>query len=194
MFSQHFQRGTHAAREELLSPQRQYRDIFVERATVHKFAGDLYPEVKRDDSITEELHLFLPQLSAGFQCSSDDAATIATAIIRSRSHMDSAGGSDICRLEEKVQQLECDLKVMSAKLERREDDGNKLRDEVGEARQKLRAMENSSRQQCSLLSQRREEVRKQLLCEESRTQKLTVQNKQLQQEVDRLKALLNNRK
>ena len=88
-------------------------------------------------------------------------------------------------------QLEADVKQLTIRLEKRMEEIAKLKDDVAEARGKQRAVEAQSKQTSNVLSQRREEVRKQLLAEESRNAKLQFQNKTLQGELEKMKDRLH---
>lgn len=78
------------------------------------------------------------------------------------------------------------------RLERRNEDMERMKDELGDARQKLRAIQQQATQSAALLSQKREEIRKQLLLEEGRTQKLQHENKLLNQELDKLRGRVHH--
>ena len=55
------------------------------------------------------------------------------------------------------------------------------------AKQKLKAVQAESKGSVTVLAQRREEMRKQLLLEETRSEKLKVRNRKLELENDALK-------
>lgn len=151
--------------------------------------------------IMNELRTHCPLLSSAFTCSADDAVILLNAISSaSRSDMRNAQygqpanehAAYVSTLEDKCVALEAEVRSLTTRLERRVEECDKLRDDVGEARQRARAIETSAKQQQGMLAQRREEMRKQLLTEEGRTSKLTHQNKLLQQELDKLKIRLTN--
>ena len=129
---------------------------------------------------TERLRATVPYLSPEFRCSDDDAELLLA-------YVQPAAAPSSATVEDKVVQLECDVKQLTSRLQRRTEEAARLKDDVAEARQKQRAVEAQSKQTASVLGQRREETRKQLLAEESRNSKLQFQNRTLQAEVDKLK-------
>ena len=134
-------------------------------------------------NVHDELRSLAPFLSSSFQCSDNDALMLV-------SLLSSAGSS--ASVADRLAAVECDKRNLEGKLERKIDECEKLKDEVGEVRQKLRAVQQQASQTAGLLSQKREEVRKQLVLEEGRTQKLQHQNKLLQQELDKLKTRVHS--
>lgn len=120
-------------------------------------------------------------------CSSGDAELILTAIAASSPLTGSARSQLVSDLEEQINKLTFDHRNTLQRLERRDDEIARLKSEVGEARQRLQAVEAQSKSTIQGLSQRREEVRKQLLTEEGRNAKLQFQVKTLQQEAEKLK-------
>ena len=134
------------------------------------------------------LRAAVPYLSPEFTCSENDAEMLLNFTCTGARGMPLATSSGT---EDKLAQLESDVRLLTQKLERRTDEVSRLKDEVADARGKQRAVEAQSKQSQSVLSQRREEVRKQLIAEESRNSKLQFQNKTLLQEVDKLKERLH---
>lgn len=135
------------------------------------------------DTLTE-LRRRVPFLSSDFYCSDADALHLL-GMMRS-------GGGPSSSVDDKVAALEVDRKTAEAALERRTDECERLRSELADARQKLRAVQQQATQSAALLSQKREEIRKQLLLEEGRTQKLQQQNKVLTQELDKLRSRVHH--
>ena len=131
-------------------------------------------------SMLERLRAAVPRLSTEFKCSEDDAYALVGALLSPQR----GDGTDF---EGKIATLQAEVNLTTAKLERRDEDCEKLRDEVGELKQKMKALEAQAQQRAALLSQKREEVRRQLLQEESRSNKLQQQNKVLTLELDKLK-------
>jgi hypothetical protein len=134
-------------------------------------------------SAAAQLRAKLPYLSPGFQCGEDDAEVLLLYLHHGAS---SAVGSSNA-LEEKMAQLECEVKTLTQRLQKRTDEISRLKDEVAEAKQKQRAVEAQAKTTANVLSQRREETRKQLVMEETRNAKLQFQNKTLTTEVEKLK-------
>jgi hypothetical protein len=140
--------------------------------------------VRHAESSLHLLKSTLPYLSPEFTCSNDDAELLLTYVTSSARPV---LGSSSSTLEDKVIELECEVKQLTQRLQKRTEEVDRMKDEVAEAKQKMRATETQAKQTANVLSQRREETRKQLLVEESRNSKLQFQNKGLQQEVDKLK-------
>lgn len=168
-----------------------YRDSIVGSAPhahpywLHETAesNERYGAAGEDVTSVMRLRAALPFLSNSFRCSEDDASVLLSFVCRADDH--TGASADV--LQDRIVQLQCDVKTQAQKLERRNDDVARLKDEVAEARQKQKAVEAQARQTATVLSQRREETRKQLLLEESKNAKLQFQIKTLQAEVDRLK-------
>lgn len=150
--------------------------------------------------LMNELRTVCPLLSASFSCTDADATVLLNTISSSGSAVfaggghgygrDGVGSGAMASLEDRCATLEAEVRQLTARLERRDEECDRLRDSLGEARQRTRAIEAAAKQQQTLMSQRREESRKNLLTEEGRSAKLAHQNKLLQQEMDKLKARL----
>jgi HAMP domain-containing protein len=136
----------------------------------------------------EELRARVPFLSPQFACSDDDASLImsmlSTAAAPSRGSLPDS--------EERLLLLAADKRALEQRLERRSDELERLKDELGDAKHKLRAVQQQATQSAQLMSQKREEIRKQLLLEEGRSQKLQHENKLLHQELDKLKGRVHH--
>lgn len=148
------------------------------------------------DSALEALYHILPHLSPAFRCSDADAMVLLAAVGNGGGGSGGGaagvyGGLHVGHLEDRLSIVEAENRALMARLEGRTDECDKLKDDLGEARQKLRAVQQQATQSGQLLSQRREEVRKQLILEEGRTAKLQQQNKVLTQEVEKLKQRLH---
>lgn len=141
-----------------------------------------YMRAPAGESAVARLRAAVPYLSPSFTCSDDDAELMLTYVVPASHQQPNASA-----LEDKVVQLECDVKLLTGRLQRRTDEVARLKDDVAEARQKQRAVEAQSKQTATVLGQRREETRKQLLSEESRNSKLQFQNRTLHAEVEKLK-------
>ena len=139
----------------------------------------------------DELRTHVPFISTGFQASDDDVVAILTALSAARGSGFSTSPSTEVN-SNKVSELEAEVKQLTIKLQRRNEEVERLRDDVGEARARAKAVEEQSRLKANVLSLRREETKKHLLTEETRTAKLQHQNKLLQQEVDRLKGRVHD--
>lgn len=135
------------------------------------------------ESALNELKSAVPLLSAGFYCSEADAITLLLTL-RSlgQLHRDADPTS-----ADRISSLEVERKTLLLRIEKRNDECDRLKDELGSAKEKLRAVQQQATQSSQLLSQKRDEARKHLLIEEGRTQKLQQQNKLLAQELERLK-------
>ncbi|ORC93195.1 uncharacterized protein TM35_000025210 [Trypanosoma theileri] len=138
------------------------------------------------DKVQYELRQIVPHLSPEFICSERDAVLLLSVI---RSGSTSRGTES---WGERVAVLESERRTLQNKLDRKHQECEELKDAVADLKQKLRSTQQQAQASSSLLSQKREEVRKQLLLEESRTQKLQVRNGKLEMEIDRLKDMLHS--
>lgn len=140
----------------------------------------------RDQEIQYELRRLAPHLSAEFTCSYRDAVLLIGAIRN--------GGSGVARgqesLMDRVTASEAERRSLDMRLAKKTEECEALRLEVDHARQKLRAVQQQAQQSTALLSQKREEMRKQLLMEESRTEKIQMKNRKLEKENEELKSRL----
>jgi hypothetical protein len=136
----------------------------------------------------EELRARVPFLSSNFHCTDDDASLIISML--STAAASSRGIQP--NVEEKLMVVSAEKRMIEERLDRRNEDVERLKDELAEAKQKLRAVQQQAVNSSQLLSQKREEIRKQLLLEEGRTQKLQHENKLLTQEMDKLKSRLHH--
>ena len=112
---------------------------------------------------------------------------VLLAALSRSSYSHGGGGGSVGHLEDRLSIVEAENRALISRLEARTEECDKIKDDLGEARQKLRAVQQQAQQSSQLLSQRRDEVRKQLILEEGRTQKLQQQNKVLAQELDKMK-------
>jgi hypothetical protein len=142
--------------------------------------------------LLDELRTHVPFISQGFQSSDDDIVAILTALSAARGTGYSTSAASAEGHSNKVAELEAEVKQLTTRLQRRTEEVERLRDDLGEARSRAKAVEEQSRMKANVLSLRREETKKHLLTEESRTAKLQHQNKLLQQEVDRLKGRVHD--
>lgn len=149
----------------------------------HRYCIDAVPD-SHEAVATTQLRMLVPTLSDAFRCSNTDANMLLAAVTATSRCESRDRSEDVLRLEGEVKHL-------SQRLERRADEIARLKDEAAESKQKLRAVEAQTKQSMTVLSQRREETRKQLLIEESKNSKLHFQVKTLQAEVDKLKARLH---
>lgn len=146
----------------------------------------------KGNRLLDELRTHVPFLTSGFTAHDDDIVAILNALSSARGMgLATSSGSDINQ-DAKVADLEVQVKTLTQRLQRRESEVDHLRDDLGEARGRAKAVEEQSRLRANTLSQRRDEMKKHLLTEESRTAKLQHQNKLLQQEVDRLRSRLHD--
>ncbi|KAG5463852.1 hypothetical protein LSCM1_00024 [Leishmania martiniquensis] len=137
---------------------------------------------ERDEAAFYELRSLVPHLSPQFTCSYSDAVLLIAAIQRGGAV---SGNRDT--LADKCQSLDADRRQLEQRLEKSRARCEELKSEVAEVRQKMKAMEEKSKSSVNALAQRREEMRKQLLLEEVRAEKLMIRNKMLQRENDSLK-------
>jgi hypothetical protein len=144
--------------------------------------------VSHQTALDELLHV-APTLSHDFHCSEEDALVLVALVTAASNHRGTS--ADVGRLEDKVITLESEGKLLRQRLERRDEEVDRLKDDLENARGKVAAIENQAKQTIALVSQKRDEVRRQLINEESRTMKLQKQCKTLEAEVDRLKARLH---
>ncbi|CAC9548617.1 conserved hypothetical protein [Leishmania infantum JPCM5] len=145
-----------------------------------KAASHVWEE--RDEAAFYELHSLVPHLSPQFACSYSDAVLLIAAI-----QSGGAASGNRHTLADKCQSLEADRRQLEQRLEKSRAQCEELKREVAEVKQKLRVVQEESRNSVNALAQRREEMRKQLLLEETRAEKLMVRNKKLEQENDSLK-------
>ena len=172
----------------------------VEEASYRGGATQRGPSQSSSDRVVDaevgaELRYWLPELSPSFACSPDDCVLLLQAVRRECAWGQGRIG-DAQRLAEadaqRLADAELENKLLHAKLERKEGEIDKLKGDVGEARQRLLAAEAQSKQSMAVLSHKREECRKQLLLEEGKNTKLSFQVKTLQTEIDRLKQRLHS--
>ncbi|CBZ25863.1 conserved hypothetical protein [Leishmania mexicana MHOM/GT/2001/U1103] len=145
-----------------------------------KAASHVWEE--RDEAAFYELHSLVPHLSPQFACSYSDAVLLIAAI-----QSGGAASGNRRTLADKCQSLEADRRQLEQRLEKSRVQCEELKREVAEVRQRLRVVQEESKNSVNALAQRREEMRKQLLLEEVRAEKLMVRNKKLEQENDSLK-------
>lgn len=142
----------------------------------------------QDQEIQYELRRLVPHLSPEFTCAYRDAVLLLGAVRN--------GGSSAARgqdsLMDRVAALEAERRNLESRLARKADECAALRSDGDQARQKLRAVQQQAQQSNALMSQKREEMRKQLLIEEGRTEKIEVRNRKLQVENDDLKSKLRS--
>lgn len=129
-----------------------------------------------------ELRSLVPHLSPTFTCAYGDAILLLAAIRRG-----GASASDQQSLADRCQSLESDRRQLEQRLERSREECEALQGEVAAAKQKLKAVQEESKGSVTVLAQRREEMRKQLLLEETRSEKLKVRNRKLEIENDALR-------
>ncbi|KEG12199.1 hypothetical protein DQ04_01901050 [Trypanosoma grayi] len=179
----------HLDQERNSVPAREYEDE-LERSAMCDSTVNAVPnrwDEEREDKAHYELRRLVSHLSPEFSCSERDAVLLVSAI-RGGSI---AGGVE--SREDRLALLESERRAAQNKLERKSQECEDLKDSVADLRQRLRTTQQEAHASATLLSQRREEVRKQLLLEESRTQKLQVRNGKLEMEVERLKDMLHSR-
>ncbi|KPA79847.1 hypothetical protein ABB37_04929 [Leptomonas pyrrhocoris] len=137
---------------------------------------------ERDEAAFYELRALVPHLSPRFTCSYSDAVLLIAAV-----RTGGAASSERQTLADKCQSLEAERRQLEQRLERSREECGTLHNEVAAAKQKLKAVQEESKGSVAVLAQRREEMRKQLLLEETRTEKLKVRNRKLELENDALK-------
>ncbi|KAG5488421.1 hypothetical protein JIQ42_00024 [Leishmania sp. Namibia] len=137
---------------------------------------------ERDEAAFYELRSLVPHLSPQFACSYTDAVLLIAAIQRG-----GAASGNRHTLADKCQSLEADRRQLQQRLEKSRAQCEELKSEVADVKQKMKAMQEKSKSSVTALAQRREEMRKQLLLEEMRAEKLMVRNKKLELENDSLK-------
>ncbi|KAG5489903.1 hypothetical protein JKF63_00020 [Porcisia hertigi] len=137
---------------------------------------------ERDEAAFYELRSLVPHLSPHFACTYSDAVLLIAAI-------QSGGAASVNRhsLADRFQALDADRRKLEQRLERSRAQCEGLKSEVAAAKQKLRAVQEESKNSVNALAQRREEMRKQLLLEETRADRLMVRNKKLELENDTLR-------
>ncbi|GET93085.1 hypothetical protein, conserved [Leishmania tarentolae] len=145
-----------------------------------KAASHVWEE--RDEAAFYELRSLVPHLSPQFACSYSDTVLLIAAI-----QSGGAASGNRHTLADKCQSLEADHRQLEQRLEKSRAQCEDLKREVAEVKQKLRVVQEESKSSVNALAQRREEMRKQLLLEETRSEKLRVRNKKLEQENDSLK-------
>ncbi|KAG8343871.1 hypothetical protein ERJ75_000971000 [Trypanosoma vivax] len=136
------------------------------------------------EKLNYELRTLVPHLSPEFECNAQDALLLLSAI---RSGTIAAGRAS---WEDRLGAVKAEKHSLQQQLERKSSECENLKNTVAEMRQKLQSTEMQARSSVGVLSKRRDEVRRHLLLEESRTHKLTIRNGQLEMEVERLKDML----
>lgn len=174
--------GTASARASEKSPPLATEDL-MSLSTSGAPHGHIDPlfEVQRE-AILHELRQLVPHLSPQFTCSYRDALLLAGAV-----HNGGVASGDHQSLAEKCQALEAEKRQLYQRLERSNAQCEKLKSDVADSRQKLAASQLEFKNTNAILSQRREEARKQLLLEETRSEKLKVRNRKLEMENATLK-------
>ncbi|CBH15480.1 uncharacterized protein TEOVI_000738200 [Trypanosoma equiperdum] len=156
------------------------------KARVTAVAADVQAADERSLKLTYELRELVPHLSPGFDCCSADALLLLSAI-RNGSH-----GRGCESWEDRLAVVKAEKRSLHHQLEKKAQECEELKNAVAEMKQRLKAERQEALSSVNVLSQRREQVRKQLLLEESRSQKLQVRNGQLESELERLKDMLHS--
>eukprot|EP00760_Papus_ankaliazontas_P005629 PhM_4_TR12681/c0_g1_i1/m.17149 len=94
-------------------------------------------------------------------------------------------------MEEKMARLESDIATLKQRLEKKSDEVDRLKGQVTEARNREDATAHAHKDSIKVVSLRCEQLRKQLLNEESRNSKLEQKERVMVQEIDRLKQQLH---
>ena len=165
-----------------------YREPFLGTKGVDRiFAADM-----------DEIHRMVPGLSAALSCSPEDAFLLRSALMQAQRVIDRQAPSsfhrpssislpDIESLNATIARLESDNVSLRARLEKKAEEIDKLKEQVAEARGREEATVAAHRNSIRALSLRAEGMKKQLLQEESRNSKLEHRERTLSLEVERLK-------
>lgn len=140
------------------------------------------------DTVDLELRRLVPYLSADFRCDTTDALRLLTAI-RSGA-VGSTGGES---LQDRVAALEAERRSLEQRLQRARREQETLSAELREARQLLTAARQEGRDGVERVATRREEMRRLLLIEQTRTEKYQVRNRILEKELEDLRERFRGR-
>ncbi|CCW67111.1 unnamed protein product [Phytomonas sp. Hart1] len=139
-------------------------------------------EKMRSQEVQYELRMLVPHLSPEFNCSFQDAVLLITAVRRGH------GEEGKCSLLDKITVLEAEKRSLSQRLTKKTNESEDLRSHLVGVQAKIQAIKEVEKNKNNVLSKRREEMRKQLLIEEGKVQKLNVRYKKLEVEHEELKS------
>lgn len=145
-----------------------------------------------------ELRNLVPHLSPLFSCSHTDCLLLLTAIrqgggfaggVGPRIHHGTGGGggrSDLSLLD-RLQIVEAEKRTLMQRLEKYETSHQVLLQEMANLKERVNLVKTEAKQSLTYIGQKRDEVKRQLLLEETRSEKLRVQNRKLEAELEQLK-------
>ncbi|KAK7197239.1 hypothetical protein NESM_000669900 [Novymonas esmeraldas] len=169
------------------APSGRHRSARRRTSSSPRKAAETAPSVweERDEAAFYELRSLVPHLSPRFACSYSDAVLLIAAI-----HEGGAAAGNRQTIADRCQTLEAERRQLEQRLERTRAQCEDLKNEAAQAAQRLKAAQAESKASVGALAQRREEMRRQFLQEETRAQKLTARNKVLELENESLKERL----
>lgn len=140
-----------------------------------------------------ELRRVVPHLSPEFNCKYNDLILIMAAIRRGGLSSTGCGTTgnkhtDVS-LQDRLQMMEAEKRHLQQKLNRQANESEELKREVGELKERMKAVQQSAKLSAANVAQKRDELRLQLQLEETRSQKLRARNTKLESEM----ALLRDR-
>lgn len=146
-----------------------------------------------------ELRRLVPHLSPGFSCSHTDCLLLLAAIrqggaltggMRSIFQLGGLGGGgrNDLSLQERLQITEAEKRTLQKSIEVHEASQHELRNEIASLKERLKLVKKEAKQSSACVEQKLDEVRRQLLLEEGRSEKLRVQNRKVEAELEQLRS------
>lgn len=190
------------------------------RAALHAFGGALSSnplaqkerelsemrdeeQVRREGQAEMELRKLVPHLSPVFQCTYQDCVLLTAAIrhggcVTSTSGGQSSrswgnGGVETVSLRDQLRVLESEKRMLHQRFSKQSAESEGLRREILDLKERLDATKKEAKLSSAHLGQKRDEMRRQVLLEETRCEKLQMQNKKLEMEIEQLKNRLRSR-
>ncbi|CCW59917.1 unnamed protein product [Phytomonas sp. EM1] len=148
-------------------------------------AIEISEEVDKELRLQEvqyELRTLVPYLSPEFSPSFQDTVLLITAVRNGHGEK----GQD--SLMDKITLLEAEKRSLSQRLAKKTNECEDLRSQLVGVQQRIQAIKQEEQHKNGILSKRREEMRKQLLIEEGKVQKLNVRYKKLEVENEELRS------
>eukprot|EP00796_Vickermania_ingenoplastis_P005007 gene5007-3602_t len=153
---------------------------------------DGHPAPSREEVYAEvELRRLVPHLSPGFHCTYQDCVLI-TAAIRNGGCTTSRGraGKEDLSLQDRLTMADAEKKQLESRLSRQGAECEMLKARLAEQREKFEAAKKDAKLSTTHVVLKRDEMRRQLLLEETRSEKLRVQNRKLEMELEQLRQRL----
>lgn len=155
-------------------------------------------EQSRLEGHTEiELRSLVPHLSPSFACSHTDCLFLLSAIRRGGCssggswalHGRGGAGSRVeLSLQDRLNIVETEKKTLQQRLEKKETAIEDLQSEIRGLKERMSLVKKEAKQSVAYIGQKRDEIRRQFLQEETRCEKLRVQNLKLDAELEQMKS------